>query len=357
MLSILACGCLPDERPALIDGGPIDADPTLPDAVPPPDAPPLEEGVTNLAGSEEPGHVDGPRNVARFANPVNIAVAADGTVYVADFDNGLIRSIATDGVVATVIDQPLFQRPFGLVFVGDTLYAETDDNPAGEHSIETGTLWRIDLITNTASPIAMNIGRPRGLAALGDGRIVAADMMHHVVSIIDPGAGDVTTLAGLRDAPGLVDGVGAVARFSSPYDVAVDGNEVIVSDFDNHCLRRVTLDGAVTSWVGACTSGFVDGTAAEARFHNPQGLAMDAAGNLYVTDIENYRVRRVDPAGNVTTYAGDGTPGFRDGDRGQARFYGLEGADIGPTGDYLYVSDGSRGEVEPFHRVRRITIE
>lgn len=358
LLSLVVAGCLPEKTPVSADGAPADADPLLPDAVPPPDAPPLTEGVTALAGSDTPGNADGPRNVASFNNPVNVVVADDGGLFVADFDNDRVRRVSPEGVVSTLVEQPLFQRPFGLLLTANgTLYVQTDDNDAGEHSIETGTLWRVDPITDVASPVARNLGRPRGLCELPDGRIVMADMMHHTLSVLNPTTGQITLLAGMRDQPGMSDGVGLGARFNRPYDVVYVDGALIVTDFDNHCLRRVTLAGAVSVFSGTCSSGFKDGPASEARFDNPQALAVGADGTVYVTDLENYRIRAVDAAGAVTTFAGDGMPGFLDGPHMQARFFGLEGIDIGAAGDYLYVADGSRGEAEPYHRIRRISID
>lgn len=102
------------------------------------------------------------------------------------------------------------------------------------------------------------------------------------------------------------------------------------------------------------TQGFADGESSAALFHNPQAIAISANGDLYVTDSNNFRIRRI-VGTTVTTIAGDGTAGYRDDDDPLiSRLYGLEGLAAIPNGSMLYVADGSRGENLPFHRIRQI---
>jgi DNA-binding beta-propeller fold protein YncE len=100
----------------------------------------------------------------------------------------------------------------------------------------------------------------------------------------------------------------------------------------------------------------IDGPAATARFDYPQGVAIDSAGNVYVSDTGNNRIRRIDPTGVVETVAGDGTRAFRDGDGDQAEFFGAEGLDVTSDGKTIYVADGNGGGTELFNRVRAITM-
>ena len=113
----------------------------------------------------------------RFSNPVNVAFH-DGTVYVADFDNSKLRAInATTHVTTTVVLQQGFQRPFGMAFAPDgTFYVSTDNGPSGAHDPMSGTIWKIDVQGKKATMVATAIGRPRGMAMLGDGRIAVADL-------------------------------------------------------------------------------------------------------------------------------------------------------------------------------------
>ena len=319
---------------------------------------PFTNGVSTLAGSADAGYVDGARKVARFSNPVNVAFH-DGKVYVADFDNSKLRAIdATTHVTTTVVLQQGFQRPFGMAFAPDgTFYVSTDNDPTGGHNPMSGTIWRVDVQGKKATVVATAIGRPRGMAVMGDGRIAVADYMHHVVEIVDPKTGKATTIAGSFDAPGMVDGTGAAARFSTPYFVAVrsDG-KLLVTDFDNNRLRLVGLDGTTTTLSGAAQAGFVDGAMPSARFSHPQAMSAAANGDIYLTDLDNFRIRKIS-GDQVTTVAGNGMGGAVDNDDPlMAELYGLEGLSVVPDGSMLYIADGNRGEEVPFNRIRQIKL-
>jgi DNA-binding beta-propeller fold protein YncE len=323
------------------------------------DAPPFTNGVSTLSGAAEAGYVDGNRGVARFANPVNVAIGPDGMVYVADFDNGMIRAVdADDGTTSTVIATNGFHRPFGMAFAPDgTLYVSTDRDPQGMSGPMAGTIWRVDISARTATPIAVRIGRPRGLAVMPDGMIAAADYQHHVIHRVDPRTGMASVLAGGWDVKDLADGIGVTARFATPYGIVFVNGALVVADQDNHRLRRVGLDGRVASFAGAGTPGFADGALEIAQFNKPQGLAVAENGDLYLTDTENYRVRRI--RGNtVETIAGSGQAGHVDSDdRLASQFFGLEGISVAPDGSMAYVADGSRGEDRPYHRIRSIKLD
>lgn len=138
---------------------------------------------------------------------------------------------------------------------------------------------------------------------------------------------------------GLRDGAAQQARFADPWGVAVAGDgTVYVSDAgDNNRIRVIHRDGSVATLAGA-GEGFVDGIGTAAMFNTPSGIAIDEAGNLYVADTGNHAIRRVTPQGVVTTLAGDGTAGFRDGPAAQARFDGPIGIALGRDGR-VYVAD------------------
>jgi sugar lactone lactonase YvrE len=313
----------------------------------------MGNGVSTLTGCPEAGMVDGSRGDALFANPVNVAVGPDGRVYVADFDNNLLRVVAADGTVSTLTAQDGFSRPFGLVFDGSTLYVETDNNPQNAHSLTTGTVWRVNISSGDATVIAQDLGKPRGLAVV-DGKIVTADYQHHVVKILQT-SGQVTTIAGTQDQPGCADGTGAAAKFNQPYDVvALSDGSVAVADFGCNKIRKVTMAGVVTTIAGSGSAGHVDGAAADASFSSPQALAVEG-DTLYVTDIDNFLIRRIS-GGQVDTVAGNGSADSVDADDPRAAsLFGLEGMDSA-GGGVLYVADGSRGEAAQHNAIRRVVV-
>ena len=367
----LACGSSgasnPNAESASGDGGspsdgsgtdgsvPLDDSGVTPDAAPTPPCtlPALTTKVATLAGCEAAGSADGARSVGRFSNPTNVLIGSDGTTYVADFDNNLVRAIDTSGATRTIAKQPELKRPFGLALAPNgKLYVQTDDNDMGGHSPTTGTLWLVDPATGSATVLARDLGRPRGLAVLGDGRIAMADYQHHVVSIFDPATKTVTPLAGALDTPGYVNDTATAARFSQPYDIAVlvDG-DLAVSDSGNHRIRRITLAGVVSDLAGSGAAGNTDGPVATATFDAPQGLAV-SGNTVYVSDVHGFVIRKID-AGQVVTIAGDGTAGWLDGDdpRG-AKFFGLEGLDVDAT--RIVIADGNGGNGMPFNHIRVI---
>lgn len=319
--------------------------------------PGFTNGVSTLAGDAMAGYLDGSRDVNLFNNPVNVAYGSDGKVYVADFDNSKLRVVDADGTAATVIAQPNFSRPFGMVFAPDgTLYVSTDNDPNGNHSLMSGTVWKIDVQAKKATPVSVGIGRPRSLAVLSDGRLAAADDLHQVIEIIDPHSGMVTTLAGTLDAKGSADGRGAAARFSTPYGlVQRSDGKLVVCDFDNNKLRLVGLDGTVTTLAGS-TAGFADGALSGAMFTHPQAIAQASNGDLFITDLGNNRVRKISGS-SIETIAGDGMQGYRDDDdRLASELFGLEGLSVKPDGSMVYVADGTRGDPVTYNRVRQIKL-
>jgi DNA-binding beta-propeller fold protein YncE len=320
--------------------------------------PPFTNGVSTLAGWPTPGRDDGPRDVAHFNNPTNVAVGPDGKVYVADFDNGLIRAVATDGTTETVIAKQGFVRPFGLAFAKDgTLYVSTDNDDAGGHNLNSGTVWKVDVHAKTATVVIHGIGRPRGIAALSDGRLALSDDLHHVIRILDPKTAGLTTLAGAWDVKGFADGAGAAARFSTPYGIVQRGDgKLVVADYDNARIRLIGLDGSVATLAGSGSSSFADGSMTQASFNHPQGVAIAGNGDVYVTDTGNFKVRRL-RGDSVETVAGDGNGGWKDDDdRMAGEFFGLEGIAVTADGSMIYIADGNRGDPLPYNRIRQVKL-
>jgi len=136
---------------------------------------------------------------------------------------------------------------------------------------------------------------PRGLAVASDGSLLVADSGNNRLRRVTP-HGTVSTVAG--EERGFADGVGTVARFSTPRGIVMDGHGTIyVSDFHNGCIRKVTpADWTVLTLCGNKEWGFADRAAAAARFQAPSGLAMDMDGNLIVADYGNHCIRKVAPS-------------------------------------------------------------
>ena len=148
----------------------------------------------------------------------------------------------------------------------------------------------------------------------------------------------VSTVAG-SGTYGFRDGTGADAQFYNPRGVAIDGDGCLfVADEWNHRIRKVEPDGTVSTVAGSGTGGFRDGTGADAQFNRPCGVAIDGDGCLFVTDHDNHRIRKVEPDGTVSTVAGSGTEGFRDGTGADAQFNCPFGVAI-DGGGCLFVTD------------------
>jgi sugar lactone lactonase YvrE len=316
--------------------------------------------VATLAGGPTPGTADGAFGVGTFNNPVSVAIEAAGSLVVSDFDNSRLRRVvAADGTLSTLTVESGFQRPFGLTVAGGVLYAQTDTNPSGARNTTTGTIWKIDGATGVATAIGPNLGRPRGIAALSDGRLVLADYQNQRVRIFNPATGVVSDLAGTQGCPGSANGTGGDARFVQPYGVAVlAGDRIVVADSGAHLLREVSLAGVVTTFAGDGVAGTIDGPRAGARFASPSALAVDGTGAVFVSDNGAHRIRRIAADGTITTVAGNGTAGFLDGSGNLAQFYGQEGIAVSANGATIYLADGTLGDEPPgpYHRIRKITI-
>jgi hypothetical protein len=332
---------------------------------------PLGE-VSTLAGlGGVSGRVDGTGSSARFVYPTGIAIALTGELYVADAGAFNVRRVLQNGVVTTLAGKSgilgntdalgtnaLFDHPCGVVVATNGLVYVTD---TGNDTIRvitpvgaTSTLAGLALGLSGAAEGAESAARmmyPRGAAVDIAGNVFVADTGNQTIRKVTP-AGVVTTLAGLAGQGGSADGTNTGARFSAPVALAVDaaGNLYVADAGTNNTIRKITPAGVVTTLAGlAGTYGSTNGTSNTARFSNPSGVALDGATNVYVADTENDLIRKITPAGVVTTLAGfAGHPGSADGTNAGAQFYRPAGVAVDTAGN-VYVADGFS------HTIRKVT--
>lgn len=270
-----------------------------------------EGTVSDFAGSGVRGRDDGPAATARFDRPSGLALGPAGVLYVADTGNDLIRAIAANGSVTTV--------------AGSGAEGHTD---------------------GPASSAAFN--SPRGIAVDASGAVYVADHDGHSIRRLAPD-GTVTTLAGSGEL-GYADGPGATAQFHFPGGLALGSRgELYVADEQNQRIRRIAPDGSVTTFAGSGAGQPSDGPAASAGFNLPTGLAMGRDGTLFAIE-RSQRVRAIRPDGTVSTLAGSGATGYLDGPGSAASFAGLGGIAAGPDGT-LYLSDAGN------HRIRAVAAD
>jgi DNA-binding beta-propeller fold protein YncE len=324
--------------------------------------------AATLSGCSDAGTKDGPRGTAKFSNPVNVALGVSGTAYVLDFDSSLLRKVDAQGNVTTLFKDPRFNRPFGMIMSPATgyLYIECDDDDMAVHSGTSGTIWKIDPSNpSTATIVARNLDRPRGLGLTSSNQLVITDYLNMTMFTLDPTTGATTFLAGTAGATGHQDGNGAGSTFNIPWDLVVtnattttyNAGDVIVSEFGSHILRKVTMAGDVTLYAGTPElAGHQDGPLATALFNQPKGMTSDASGAIYVTEWGNHDIRKIQN-GMVTTIAGTVDGGYDDNtDPMSALYYGIEGLDISPDGTRMVLADGNDGDGTNYNHVRVLTL-
>ena len=261
--------------------------------------------LAGLAGSS--GSADGAGSAAQFNMPVGIAVDTNGFVYVGEYGNSTIRKITPGGVVSTLA---------GLA--GNTGSADG-----------TGSAARFK--------------NPNGVAVDNSGNVYVADYGNYTIRKITPG-GAVSTLAGSAGSRGTADGVGTAARFFYPGSVSVDNaGSLYVADTFNHTIRKITSDETVSTLAGFPGSGgAADGVGTVARFSYPAEVAVDSIGNVYVADNNNSTIRKITPAGVASTLAGlSGHIGSTDGNGSTVRFQFATGVAIDSVGNLFLADNGN----------------
>jgi sugar lactone lactonase YvrE len=272
--------------------------------------------VSILAGASAfHGFADGTGAAAKFNGPIGLVVDSSGNVYVADNGNNRIRKITSAGVVTT------FAGSATLGTANGTGTAATFSRPNAITIDSSGNLYVVDA---------------NGLAATQIRQITPA--------------GVVTSFAGLVGVAGSTEGTGTAARFSYISGIAIDSsNNLYVTDTNNFKIRKITSAGVVTTFAGSGTTGTVNGTGTGASFQNIGAITVDSSGNLYVVEQTAQTIRKITPAGVVTTLAGSGTSAYVDGTGTAASFQLITGITVDSSGN-LYVTESGGGNT-----IRQIT--
>lgn len=264
--------------------------------------------VSTFAGSGTQGSINAKGVLASFNQPKGIAVDASGNVYVADSGNNLIRKITADGTVSTLAGaDSSFFAPAGIaVSASGNVYVADAGNGLIRMITPSGT---VSALHGPAGGLFQN---PTGVAVTPAGNIFVANFLDNTIYRIDP-SDSATVFAG-TGFQGANNGPGTAATFYYPTSVTVGpGDTLYVADGVNNLIRKITPAGVVSTLAGNSLAGAADSTGVNASFNGPSGLAVDAAGNIYVADTNNNLIRKITPAGKVTTVAGSGKAGSNNG--------------------------------------------
>jgi hypothetical protein len=312
--------------------------------------------VTTLAGSTA-GFADATGTAAQFNFSYGVCSDGAGNLFVADTFNNCIRKIViATGVVTTFAGQVTaglvdaagtgaqFHYPTGICSdgAGNLFVADQTNHCIRRIVIATGIVTTLAGQATAgftdATGTAAQFFFPTGICSDGAGNLFVADLVNHRIRKIVIATGVVTTLAG--STLGSTDATGASAQFYAPQGICSDGmGNLFVAEQGNKRIRKIVIATGVVTTLAGSTAGFTDATGTAARFGEPYGVCSDGAGNLFVADYGNSRIRKIVIAtGVVTTLAGQATTGFTDATGTAARFNGPAGICTDGVGN-LFVAD------------------
>ena len=318
-------------------------------------------------GTQGFGGDGGPAVAAQLSFPIDVALDGADNLYIVDGSNQRIRKVDAAGVISTVAGD----GTQGFGGDGGPATAAQLDTPRGVAPDGAGNLYIADggnrrirkvdsagaistvagggPIGDGGAAVAAQLDFPNGVAPDGAGNLYIADTFNHRIRKVDA-AGVISTVAGDGTRGYGGDGGAAVAaQLFSPYGVAPDGaGNLYIADTVNHRIRKVDAAGVISTVAGDGTRGYGGdgGPAVAAQLSSPRALALDEAGNLYIADSSNSRIRKVDAAGVISTVAGDGTRGFG-GDGGPAvaaQLYLPYGVALDGAGN-LYIADRNNNRI------------
>ncbi|MCB4791286.1 MAG: carboxypeptidase regulatory-like domain-containing protein [Elusimicrobia bacterium] len=263
--------------------------------------------IAGIGGGPNAGYSGdgGPASAAKINHPDGVAVDELGNVYIADTQNQCIRKINTSGIITTIEQDKVMALD---IDTAGNIYYSSDDS-----------IKKIDIL-GTKSVIISGLNNPWGLVVDFFGNIYVAESGGNRVRKINA-LGTMTTIAGIGTAGYSGDeGLATAAKINNPITLAIDiSGNVYVADYGNSRIRKIDMSGIITTIAGTSTSGYSGdgGAATSAEIHNPMGVGVDASGNIYISDTGNYRIRKINSSGIISTIAGNGTQGYS-GDGGVA---------------------------------------
>ncbi len=313
--------------------------------------------ISTVAGSYPLGD-NGPATAALLLEPRAAVMDSAGNLYIADSGNRRVRKVSPAGVTATLagfenaLASSLAVDASGNVYIG--AYCRVWKLPLGGKLIQIAGTGTCGHAGDGGAATQARIGNVRGVAVDSQGNLYLADVDSDRVRKVDS-SGVITTFAGTASSGYSGDnGPAIAARLNGPNGLAADeAGNVYIADTGNHRIRKVATSGVITTLAGTGAAGAAGdgGPADAARLSSPGGLAVDRQGNLYIADAGNHRIRRVSSVGAISTVAGTGTAGYS-GDGGlatAAMLFGPEGVSVDQDGN-LYVAEETNG------RVRKISI-
>ncbi len=292
---------------------------------------------------------------AELAGPHGVAVDPSGNLYIADTGNSRIRRISASGIITTVAGNSLLYRPWGVAIdsAGNLYIADTSNHrvrkmsPAGTITTLAGTTCGFSGDGGPAS--AAKLCGPSGVAVDGSGNVYVADSDNHRIRKISPN-GTISTVAGTGVAGFSGDGGPAAnAALMYPNGIAVDAAGCLfIADTSYGRIRKVSGAGIITTVAGGGSSS-ADGVAAtSARLASPWGVAPDSSGVLYIADTSNNRLRKVSITGTIISAVGGGSVG--DGSPAAFAQFGQPKAIARDTMGNLFIADTAN------HRVRKVCL-